>query len=63
MRLVAEGDVCVVDGHQAWVADGDAEDVAAQVAEHLCRSAESRLGMDDPVVAVERPQEGGELFL
>ena len=61
--LPPEGHLFAVEGKQPVVGDGYPMGIAAQVAEHLCRSAESRLGMDDPVVAVERAQEGGESFL
>jgi len=61
--LPPESDLFAVEGEQAMVGDGYPMGIAAQVAEHLCRSAESRLGMDNPVVAVECAQEGGESFL
>jgi hypothetical protein len=61
--LPPEGDPFAVEGEQSMVGDGYPVGIAAEVAEHLCRPAESRLGMDDPVVAVECAQESGKSFL
>jgi len=47
--LPAEGDLVVGDGYQACVADGDAVGIAAEVGQHLGRTAEGRLGIGDPV--------------
>ena len=46
-----EGDGAAVEGEDAAVGDGDPVGVARQVAEHLLRSAEGWLGVDDPVLA------------
>ena len=44
---VAEADHAVVDGFEPAVGDGDAEDIAAEVVEHLIAAA-GMLGMNDP---------------
>ena len=45
---VAESDYTVVDGFKPAVGDGDPEDVAPEVVEHLI-AASGVLGMNDPV--------------
>jgi len=47
--LVAEGDMFTVEVEQATIGDGHAVGVAAQVAQHLGRLSEGRLGIDDPL--------------
>ena len=49
----AEVDALAVEGDQAVVGDGDAMGVAAEIAQHMFRSAEGRLGIDDPVLVVQ----------
>ena len=51
--LDGEGDLASLEVDDAVVGDGHAVGVAAQVAEDLLGSAEGRLGVDDPVLAVE----------
>ena len=58
--LVAEGHPAVVELHQPVIADGHAMRVAGQVLQHLLRSAERRLGVDHPVLGVQRRQPGRE---
>ena len=45
------------------VGDGDAMGIASQIMQHMFGSAEGRLGIDDPVLAIERAQEDGEALL
>src|SRR5256885_1943582 len=45
---VAESDYTVVDGFKPAVGDGDPEDIASEVVEHLI-AASGMLGMNDPV--------------
>ena len=60
--LPAKGDVLFLEGQQAMIGDGDAMGVAAEIAQHLHRSTEGGLGIDDPVVAVQAAEEFGELL-
>jgi hypothetical protein len=46
---IAKGHLTVLEGEEAFVADGDAVGVAAQVAQHLCGTGQRRLGVDDPL--------------
>ena len=45
------------------VGDGDAMRIASQIMQHMFGAAEGRLGINDPVLPVERAQEGGEALL
>ena len=58
MRVVspAEGDIDAVEGNEPVVGDGDAMGVAAEIAQHLLGSAHGLLGVDDPLLAVERTE-------
>ena len=56
----AEGDVALGERDQPGVRDGDAMGVGAEIAQHMLRAAEGRLGVDDPVVTKQYPQPGGE---
>jgi hypothetical protein len=56
----AEGDVAIGESEQSGVGDGDAMRVGAKITQHMFRSAEGRLGINDPVVAEQHPQPGGE---
>ena len=47
----SESNVAVSEGKQAVVGDGDAMGVSAEIAQHVFRAAEGRLGIDDPVLA------------
>ena len=56
----AEGDVAIREGDQPGVGDGDAMRVGTEIAQDMFRSAEGRLGVDDPVVSEQYPQPGSE---
>ena len=56
----AEGDVALGESGQPGVRDGDTMSVCAEIAQHMFRSAERLLGVDDPVVAEQHPQPGSE---
>ena len=56
----AKGDVALFEGHGSAVGDGDAMRVPAEIAQRVLRSAEGRLGIDDPVVAEQGAQPCGE---
>jgi hypothetical protein len=56
----AEGDAMVLESHEAMVGDGDAMGVAGQVVENMFGTAEGRLGVDDPVLLAELPEEVAE---
>ena len=45
-----EGDAIVFEVQETMVGDGDAVGVAGQVLENVFRSAERRLGIDDPIL-------------
>src|SRR5271156_5234189 len=47
----AEGDVAIGESNQSAVGDGDTMGVCAEITQHMFRSAEGMLGIDDPVVA------------
>ena len=51
--LTVEGNALPVEGQQVVIGNGDAMGVAAQVAEHLGRSAERWLGIDDPLLVLQ----------
>ena len=56
----AEGDVALLEGDESAVGDGDAMGVATEIAQRMFRSAEGWLGIDDPVVAEQGSEPGGE---
>ena len=56
----AEGDVALGESDQPGVRDGDAMCVGAEIAQHMFRSSEGPLGVDDPIVAEQHPQPGGK---
>ena len=56
---VTESDYAVVDGFKPAVGDGDPEDVACEVVEHLI-AASGMLGMNDPVFLPHRYGHVGE---
>ena len=60
--LPAKGDALLVEGQQAMIGNGHAMGVAAEIAQHLHGPAEGRLGIDDPVVAVQATEEFCELL-
>ena len=55
--LPGEGDVILVAGDEPAIGDGDPMSVAAEIGQHLSRSAEGLLGVDDPV----DPPQGDEM--
>jgi len=57
-RHVSVGHTC-----ESMVGDRDAMGVASQIMQHVFRSAEGRLGIDDPVLPIEPAQEDGEALL
>ena len=56
----AKCNVAMGESYQPGVRDGDAMGVGAEIAQHMFRTAEGRLGVDDPVVAEQHPQAGCE---
>ena len=56
----AEGDVAIGESNQPVVGDGDAVGVGAEIAQHVFRSTEGRLGIDDPVLAEQHSEPGCE---
>ena len=59
MRIVlpAEGDMFSIEGEDAVVGDGDAVGVAAEIAQHVLGTAQSLLGIHDPVLAMHNAQQ------
>src|ERR1035438_7314663 len=55
-----EGDAIVLKGHETMVGDRDPMGVAGQVVEDMFGAAERRLGIDDPVLAEQSPEEAGK---
>ncbi len=56
----AKGDVAIGQSDQPGVRDSDAMSVSAKIAQHMFRSSEGRLGIDDSVLAEQRTQPGPE---
>ena len=52
----SEGDVAIGESNQPAVGNGDAMSIGAEITQHMFRSAEGRLGVDDPVVAEQYSQ-------
>ena len=50
----------VFESYEAMVGDGDAMGIAGQVVENMFGTAEGRLGIDDPVLVAELPEEVAE---
>ena len=46
----SESNLSVSEGKQSVVGDGNAVGVSAEIAQHVLRATEGRLGIDDPVV-------------
>ena len=61
--LPAESNLIMLESNEAVVGDGHAMGVAGEIAEHMMRTTEGWLGVDDPVLAEEWTQEGAERFL
>jgi hypothetical protein len=58
--LPAEGDLVVLQRHQAVVGDGHAMGVACEITQHIMGAAERWLGIDDPSLTEQGAQEGTE---
>jgi len=56
----AESNLVMLEGHEALVGDGDTMGVTGEIAEHMMRTAERWLGVDDPVLTEQWTQEGTE---
>src|SRR5215813_6346254 len=52
--LVAEGHAALVESDEPAVGDGDAMGVAGEIGKHCFWPGEGRLGVDEPVLSVER---------
>ncbi len=65
MRIIFPSKRHVSIGHidKAMIGDGDAVGVAGQIMQHVFRSAEWFLRIDDPVLAEQRAQKSGECLL
>ena len=61
--LPAESDLVMFESHEAVVGDGHAMGVAGEIAEHMMRTAEGGLGVDDPVLTEQWAQEGAKGLL
>ncbi len=63
MRIVAPAkrNVLSIESQQAMIRDGNAVRVAAEVTEYLKWSAESRLGINNPVLATQTSYQLGKL--
>ena len=48
--LPTESNLVMLESHEAMVGDGHAMGVTGEIAEHLMRTAEGWLGVDDPVL-------------
>jgi hypothetical protein len=60
--LPAKGNPVPVEGYEAVVGDGYAMGIAGEIAEHMMRTAEWGLAVDDPVLTEQGTQEGAEGF-
>ena len=47
----SEGDVAIAESNQPAVGNGDAMSIGAEITQHMFRTAERWLGIDDPFVA------------
>jgi hypothetical protein len=61
--LPAETNLVMLEGHEAMIGDGYTMGIAGEIAEHMVRTAEGGLGVDDPVLMEQGTQEGAEGFL
>jgi hypothetical protein len=55
-----EGDAIVLEGHETVVGDRDPMGVAGQVVENMLGTTEGWLGVDDPVLLAELPEQVAE---
>ena len=58
--LVAEGHAALVESNEPAVRDGDTMGVAGEIGEHCFRPGEGRLGVDEPILFLERREMRGE---
>src|SRR3984893_2817342 len=58
--LVAEGHAALVEGNEPAVRDGDAMSVAGEIGKHRFRPGEGWLGVDEPLLALERREMRGK---
>lgn len=56
----SKSDFVIGKGKQPVVGDGDAVSVVAEIAQHVFRSTEGRLGIDHPVLAEQHSERGCE---
>ena len=61
--LPAKSNLILCESHEAVVGDGHAMGVAGEIAEHMMRTAEGWLGVDDPVLTEQGAQERVEGLL
>jgi len=59
----AEGNLIVGEGDEAVVGDGDAVNVAGEIAQDMMGAAEGWFGIDDPWLTEQGAQESAEGFL
>ena len=57
----AKAYVALGKSNEPAVGDGDAVGVGAEITQGMFRSAEGSLGVDDPVVTIERSEQGAKL--
>ena len=53
----SKGHAMTIEAKQTLIADGHAMGIAAKIAQHVCRSTESGLGIDHPVLQKQRVHE------
>src|SRR5499427_10840352 len=58
--LVAEGHAALVESNEPAVRDGDTMGVAGEIGKHGLRPGEGRLGVDEPLLPLERCEMCGE---
>jgi hypothetical protein len=56
----SENDLAISYSKQPVVGDGDAVSVVSEIAQHVLRSTEGRLGIDDPVLSKQYSEPGCE---
>src|ERR1039458_9236235 len=58
----AKGDLAIHQGDQSVVGDGDTVGVGTEIEQDMLRSSEGSFAVDDPVMAKQLPEPGGEDF-
>src|ERR1035441_2582719 len=56
----AKRDLAIRQGDQSVVGDGDAVGVGAEIEQDMLRTSEGSFAVDDPVMAKQLPEPGGE---